>query len=462
MARLRLSEIAAATAGSILRGDGSTVFVSFGLDSRTIEPGGLFFAVVAERDGHDFVAAAAARGAAGAVVSRDVPPPHPSFVLLKVRDTVAALQDLARAVLAAHPAKVVGITGSVGKTTTKEFTAALLGPTFRVLKSEANLNNHLGVALSILKIEEAHEIAVLEMGMSAPGEVLALTGIAPPDVAVVTNVAPVHLEFLETLEAVAAAKGEILEGLKPGGTAVLNGDDPWGRTFARRATGRTILFGFDEEAEVRASGLVFLGLEGLRFVLHFDGLDRDVRLPFLTDSHVRNLLAALGVAQAFRLPWERLADAVAGLGPTMKRGTILRLAGGITVIDDSYNSSPLALESALRGYAHLPAKRRVAVLGDMLELGPEAPRYHEAAGRQARRFGWDVVAAVGPLARAITEGARAEGLDPSRILEFATSAEAADALPEIVAPDDLVLVKGSRGVRMERIIERLSAVFKEN
>jgi UDP-N-acetylmuramoyl-tripeptide--D-alanyl-D-alanine ligase len=462
MAPLRLFEIAAATAGSILRGDGSTVFVSFGIDSRTIEPGGLFCAVVAERDGHDFVAAAAARGAAGAVVSRDVTPPHPSFVLLKVRDTVAALQDLARAVLAARPVKVVGITGSVGKTTTKEFTAALLGPSFRVLKSEANLNNHLGLALSILKIEESHEIAVLEMGMSAPGEILKLTRIAPPDVAVVINVAPVHLEFLGTLEAVAAAKSEILEGLKPGGTAVLNADDPWGRTFARRAGGPVIRFGFGEEADIRASNFVFFGFDGLRFNLCYDGPDRDVKLPFLTDSHVRNLLAALGVARAFGLPWGQLKEAVAGLGPTTKRGTILRLSGGITVIDDSYNSSPLALESALRGYAHLPARRRIAVLGDMLELGPEAPRYHEAAGRQARNFGWDIVAVVGPLARTIAEGARAEGLATSGILEFDTSAEATNALPEFIAPGDLVLVKGSRGVRMERIVERLSAVFKEN
>jgi UDP-N-acetylmuramoyl-tripeptide--D-alanyl-D-alanine ligase len=462
MAPLRLSEIAAATAGSILRGDDGTVFASFGIDSRTIEPGGLFFAVVAERDGHDFVAAAATRGAAGAVVSRNVAPPHPSFALLKVRDTVAALQDLARAVLAARPVKVVGITGSVGKTTTKEFTAALLGPSFRVLKSEANLNNHLGLALSILKIEKNHEVAVLEMGMSAPGEIRKLTGIAPPDVAVVTNVAPVHLEFLGTLEAVAAAKAEILDGSKPGGTAVLNADDPWVRTFVRRAGGPVVRFGFGEDAEIRASDLVFLGLDGLRFRLGYDGADRDVRLPFLTDSHVRNLLAALGVARAFGLPWERLEKAVAGLGPTTKRGTILRLSAGITVIDDSYNSSPLALESALRGYAHLPARRRIAVLGEMLELGPEAPRYHEIAGRQAYNFGWDIVAAVGPLARTITKGARAEGLAASGILEFATSAEAADALPELIAPGDLVLVKGSRGVRMERIVERLSAVFKEN
>jgi UDP-N-acetylmuramoyl-tripeptide--D-alanyl-D-alanine ligase len=185
-------------------------------------------------------------------------------------------------------------------------------------------------------------------------------------------------------------------------------------------------------------------------------------LPFLTDSQVRNLLAALGVARAFGLRWEQLEEAVAGLGPTTKRGTLLRLSGGITVIDDSYNSSPLALESALRGYAHLPARRRIAVLGDMLELGPEAPRYHESAGRQAYKFGWEIVAAVGPLARTIAEGARAEGLAASGILEFATSAEAADALPEFIAPGDLVLIKGSRGVRMERIVERLSAVFKEN
>ena len=462
MARLRAAEIAAAAGGVLVQGDRAAVFSSFGLDSRTIEPGGLFFAVVSERDGHEFVPAAAARGAAGAVVSHDIAISDESFVLIKVKDTVAALQDLARSVLARHPAKIVGITGSVGKTTTKEFAAALLGTFFRVHKSEGNLNNHLGLALSILRIEADHEIAVLEMGMSGTGEIRRLTGIAPPDVAVVTNVAPVHLAFLESLEAVGEAKGEMIDGLKPGGTAVLNGDDPWGKTLAKRASGRVIFFGFEKDAEVRASGLAYAGFDGLQFRLYYDGSVHDVRLPFLTEGQVENLLAALGVAWALGLRWETLQPGLAAIEPAAKRGKIIRLAMGITVVDDTYNSSPRALAMALRSYLNLPAGRWVAVLGDMLELGPEGKKYHEEAGRNARRLGWDVVAAVGPSARWIAAGARAEGLDASLTPEFATSEEAAKKIPEMLKPDDLVLVKGSRGLRMERIVERLISFFKEN
>lgn len=462
MARLRASEIAAAAGGTVLQGDRGAVFSSFGLDSRTIERGGLFFALVAGRDGHDFVPDAAARGAAGAVVSRGVPAADKSFVLIKTADTAAALQDLARSVLVRHPAKVVGVTGSVGKTTTKEFIAALLGTIFRVHKSEGNLNNHLGLSLSVLRLETEHEVAVLEMGMSAAGEIRRLTGIAPPDVAVVTNVAPVHLAFFESLQAVAEAKAEILEGLKPDGTAVLNADDPWSKTLADRAPGRVITFGFSQDAEVRASGMAYAGYDGLQFRLHYDGAAREVTLPFLTGGQVENFLAALGVAAAFGLGWETLKPALAVLAPAAKRGNIIRLARGITVIDDTYNSNPRALDMALRSYINLPAGRWVAVLGDMLELGPEGDQYHEDAGRTAGRLGWDIVAAVGPAARRIAAGARAEGLDAARAPEFASSEEAAAKLPALLKADDLVLVKGSRGVRMERIVERLTALMKEN
>lgn len=462
MARLRAAEIAAACNGTLASGDGAAVFSSFGIDSRTIEAGGLFFAVIAERDGHDFVRAAAARGAAGAVVSRDVAAPDPSFVLIRVRDTVAALQELAGSVLSRSQARVVAITGSVGKTTAKEFAAALLGRAFQVHKSEANLNNHLGLALSILQIRQEDEIAVLEMGMSGPGEIRRLAEIAPPDVAVVTNVAPVHLEFLGTLDAVGEAKSEIIAGLKPGGTAVLNADEPWGRTLAGRARGDVLLFGFAPDADVRAADLEYLGYKGLRFRLDYDGTPRLVELPFLTDGHVIDLLAACGAARALGLRWEDVEPALAGLGPAAKRGRMIRLEGGIVVIDDTYNSNPRALAMALGGYSHLPAARRVAVLGDMLELGTDERKYHEDAGRTVRRFGWDVLAAVGPRGRWIAEGAEAEGLPENRIFAYPSSEEAADKLPDILSPGDLVLIKGSRGVRMERIIERLAEAVKES
>jgi len=261
---------------------------------------------------------------------------------------------------------------------------------------------------------------------------------------------------------VAEAKAEILEGLKPDGTAVLNADDPWSKTLADRAPGRVITFGFSQDAEVRASGMAYAGYDGLQFRLHYDGAAREVTLPFLTGGQVENFLAALGVAAAFGLGWETLKPALAVLAPAAKRGNIIRLARGITVIDDTYNSNPRALDMALRSYINLPAGRWVAVLGDMLELGPEGDQYHEDAGRTAGRLGWDIVAAVGPAARRIAAGARAEGLDAARAPEFASSEEAAAKLPAMLKADDLVLVKGSRGVRMERIIERLTALMKEN
>jgi UDP-N-acetylmuramoyl-tripeptide--D-alanyl-D-alanine ligase len=462
VARFRLDRIAALTGGVVVQGNPEALCGSFGIDSRLVQPGELFFAVVAGRDGHDFVADAAARGACGAVVSRDVPSLPAEFALVKVPDTVAALQALARAALAARPLRIVGITGSIGKTTTKEFAAALLATGYSVLKSEANFNNHLGLALSALKLEEGHEVAVLEMGMNAPGEIRALATVAPPDVAVVTNVAPVHLEFLKTMEAIVEAKAEILAGLKPGGAAVLNGDDPRVRALADRAPGRVILFGFSEGCEVRASKLESLGYNGLRFDLAYAGQIRPVRVPFLAESYITDLLAALGAAAAFGLPWDKVRDRIAGLAPFVKRGRVVRLSQGMILIDDSYNSSPLALEGALRSYGRLPAWRRVAILGDMLELGEGAKAFHEEAGKQAVRSGWDVIVAVGPLAKNFITGARSEGLDPDQTAEFETSAAAADGASGLVRPGDLVLVKGSRGVRMETIVARLQAEFKES
>ncbi|MBM3295628.1 MAG: UDP-N-acetylmuramoyl-tripeptide--D-alanyl-D-alanine ligase, partial [Candidatus Aminicenantes bacterium] len=362
---------------------------------------------------------------------------------------------------AALPVRVVGVTGSLGKTTTKEFAAALLATRYAVLKSAGNFNNRLGLSLSALKLEEGHEVAVLEMGMSAPGEIRALAAVAPPDVAVITNVAPVHLEFLKTLEAVAEAKAEILEGMKAGGTAVLNGDDPRLREKAGRAPGRVIRFGFSVGCEVRASGLESLGYDGWRFDLVFGGRKRAVRVPFLSAGFVSDLLAALGAAAAFGLPWESLEKTLARLEPPAGRGRVLRLGRGIVLIDESYNSSPVALDGALRSYVRLPAGRRVAFLGDMLELGEGAEAFHREAGGRAVREGWDVLAAVGPLAEKLLAGAREAGLPAARTAAFPSSAEAASSAAGLVRPGDLVLVKGSRGVRMETIVVRLEKAFKE-
>ena len=461
MAVLTIGEIARVTGGTILQGAAGPGFESYAIDSRLVLPGGLFFAVPGRRDGHDFVADAAAKGAAGAVVSRPVAAPGPSFGLVLVRDTVAALQALAREVLSRQRVKVVGITGSVGKTTTKEFTAALLAPRFRVLKSEGNFNNYLGLALTVLRLDPADNAAVLEMGMSAPGEILALTRVAPPDVAVITNISPVHLQFFRGLEEIAEAKKEILDGAKPGATAVLNGDDPLVLKIAADFPGPRVTFGRDRSCDVRADDLAPQGYAGFEFVLRYGRESGRVALPCVNEAAVVNLLAAAAASLALGLSLDEIRPAMRDLKPFAMRGTVVEAGRGVRVYYDSYNSNPRALETALKSLASLPAARKVAVLGDMLELGEGEREFHRKAGETVARAGWDVLVTVGPLAAAIADGAEAAGLVRSAVHRFADAPAAAAAIGGIVRDGDLVLVKGSRGVKTEAVVEALKARGKE-
>ncbi len=463
MAELRLDQIAKRTRGRIVQGDSSIVFSRFNIDSRRTQPGELFFALVARRDGHDFVGDAHARGAAGAVISKDISYRRPDFSLIRVDDTTVALQELAQSVLADQPVKVVGITGSIGKTTTKEFTASLLGQELRVLKSEANYNNLLGLALSILKLEPAHEVAVLEMGMSGRGEIRELTKLAPPDIAVITNVSPVHLQFLGSLEEIARAKKEILEGTKQGGLAVLNGDDPWVSQIGRDWTGPKLTFGFAATCDVRALRIERKGYEGMviELALKSAGEKRKVHFPFFYEDYVYNLLAAVGVSQALGLSTEAVLQAVPLLRPFDRRGTLLELPSSIKLIDDSYNSNPRALASALKSLSELPARRKVAVLGDMLELGEKENDFHFQAGQDAVRFGWNFLITVGERSLHLAEGARRAGLAPQNIRSFASAEEASTVVFSLLREGDLVLVKGSRAMSMELIVERLKSAAEE-
>jgi UDP-N-acetylmuramoyl-tripeptide--D-alanyl-D-alanine ligase len=462
MVELRTDQIAEKIRGVLLQGPPSLVFREFNIDSRLTKPGELFFALVARRNGHDYVPAAAERGAKGAVISKDIHIADTTFALIRVQDTLNALQSLARQVLTEHQVKVVGITGSVGKTTTKEFTAALLGEEMNVLKSEGNFNNQLGLALTILRLEKHHQAVVLEMGMSAPGEIRALTGIAPPDIAVITNIHPVHLEFLKTTETIAAAKQEILDGLKTSGTAVLNGDDAFVRKIAGSWNGKKITFGFSQGCDIQARNIQSRGYDGFIFDLKYGREERAIRFPFLAESSISNLLAALGVAHAFSLPLEKVERPIQELRPFMRRGTLLRLGRQIKVIDDSYNSNPKALEAALRSLSRLPAKRKIAVLGDMLELGDGAAVFHEKAGRQVVLSGWDLLVTVGSLSRSMADGAKSAGMPAERVFSFQDSEEAAEYIPGLLQDGDLVLVKGSRGIQTEKIVEKIRNAFKES
>jgi UDP-N-acetylmuramoyl-tripeptide--D-alanyl-D-alanine ligase len=455
MAALRLDEVARRTGGRIVRGSPGLVFEKYGLDSRLMTGGELFFAVAGRRDGHDFVSAAADRGAAGAVVSKPVSVPDPDFGLVEVGDTVAALQTLARSVLRGTSARVVGITGSIGKTTTKEFAAEILSDRYRVLKSEGNFNNRLGLPLSLLGIGPEHEVAVLEMGMSAAGEIRELTAIAPPDVAVITNVRPVHLQFFRSLDGIARAKREILDGPKEGATAVLNGDDPLVMEIASDWKGQKLTFGFSAGCDVRADDVRHRGFEGLGFLLRSGAEMAPVEIPFLNEAFVPNLLAAAAVGRAFGLSVEQIRPRIAGLRPLPMRGVLVELKGSVRLYDDSYNSNPEALEAVLRSLAGLPARRKVAVLADMLELGEREVDFHRRAGEAVVRWRWDTLITVGPLAAHIAAGAIAAGMDPEDVRSYLDSQAAAGEISNLVRDGDLVLVKGSRGMRAETIVKRL-------
>lgn len=460
MVELRLDQVAEKIKGEILQGSASLVFSKFNIDSRQTEPRELFFAIKAQRNGHDFVPAAFKKGASGAVISEEIPAPSKDLALVKVDDTLNALQELARQVLLDFKVPVIGITGSNGKTTAKEFTSSILGQKYQVLKSEGNYNNSLGLPLTLLKLAGRDKIAVLEMGMSKPGEIRTLTRIAPPDIAVITNINPVHLAFFNSVEEIALAKREILEGTKENGTAVLNGDDPLVKKISRDWKGKRIYFGLSPGCDLRAVNIRKNGFEGMTFDLVHRERREEVRFPFFYESFLYNLLAALGVAFSLSFSLEEIAPQIPKLTHFSMRGKLIRFEKNIKLVDDSYNSNPNALDQALRGLASLPARRKIAVLGDMLELGEKEAEYHFQAGKHAAQYGWDILVSVGPLSPHMVEGALSEGLRREQVFSFPDSEEAADAIPSIIKEGDFILVKGSRGMKMEKIVERLKKTLK--
>jgi UDP-N-acetylmuramoyl-tripeptide--D-alanyl-D-alanine ligase len=455
LAELSGAELAQKMNGSIVQGSPSLTFNSYSIDSRTSLQGSLFFALKAERNGHLFIPDALKKGAAGAVLSQDISPVDKAIFLLQVKDTTLALQILAHRVLMDSQCQVVGITGSVGKTTTKEFTSLLLAEKYTVLKSEGNFNNHLGLPLSLLNLTRKHEIAVLEMGMSHQGEIQALTQIAPPDVAVITNIKPVHLEYFESIEDIALAKKEILQGAQSDGTAVLNADDCRVLEIAKDWTGKKILFGQTDQCDIRAQKIKKMGFEGMVFQLVYGSDSAEVKLPFLYDCYLENFLAAAGVAYAYSVPLQNILDRLPDLETLPQRGVHYRLEGDIHLIDDSYNSNPAALETALKSLSASPCKRKIAILGDMLELGNQEDEFHYQAGRTAVQNNWNLLITVGPLGRHTAEGALLEGLKKENIISFDNSIEAAAEIDEFIQKGDLVLIKGSRGTRMEKIVKIL-------
>jgi UDP-N-acetylmuramoyl-tripeptide--D-alanyl-D-alanine ligase len=463
---LSAADIAAAAGGRVVKGDAGTRIGRIAIDSRTLVAGDFFVAIKGERfDGQRFVRDALARGALGALV-RDVPGDLPDGagrppVVIEVEDTTRALQDVARDVRRRSGSRVVAITGSAGKTTTKEVSAEFLSSRYRVFRNKGNLNNHIGLPLSLLELRSRPEVAVVELGMNHPGEIRTLVHIATPDVRVWTNVGDAHLGFFESPDAIADAKGEILEEAQADTVLVANANDARVMSRARRFAGRVATFGIETPADVSAIDVQHRGLNGVSAHLHTPRGDADIETPLLGLGNLANVLAAAAVAIEFDVPVSEIVERAARLRPATHRGELLRLPGGITLIDDSYNSSPAALRQALQTVATASGcARRVAVLGEMLELGAHADRLHREAGRAAADASLDLLIAVGgDAARTLAEAAMTQGMAASRVMHVATKEEAATLALERIRPGDLVLVKGSRGIGTDAVVDRLKAEF---
>jgi UDP-N-acetylmuramoyl-tripeptide--D-alanyl-D-alanine ligase len=448
--------------GQVVGGDMTREFAAVSIDTRTLVPGDLFIAIRGEHfDGSDFAQAAIDAGAAGVVVNLGrggALAVKDGTVVIEAADTTAALQALARAVRRASGTKVVAITGSAGKTTTKEVTGEFLAARYEVVRNRGNLNNHIGLPLSLMELRHRPEIAVVELGMNHAGEISTLVGIAEPDIRVWTNVGEAHLGYFDSMDAIADAKAEIFEGATASTLLVANADDQRVATRRPAFAGRTITFGIDRQADVRATGVEDRGIEGTRAHVATPRGDLDLDTPLVGRGNLANVLAATAVAVECAVPLQAIAERARHLRPASHRGEIVRLPGGVTIVDDSYNANPTATKQALRLLGASKASRRIAVLGEMLELGDRAVELHEEVGRAAVEAGVDVLLAVGgEPASALANAAVAAGLAEDHVHHLTTSDRAADLAAALVAPGDLVLVKGSRGIRTDRVVERLKA-----
>jgi len=428
------------------------------IDSRTIKKGELFVAIKGARfDGHDFVPEVIKNGAWGALVDRSELDTKCSSLgglrnILPVEDTTFALQEMSQMHRKKFAIPVIGITGSNGKTTTKEMLASILKQRGSVLKNEGNLNNHIGVPLTLLKLDASHKSAVVEMGMSALGEIDTLARLVSPDVGVITNIGPAHLEFLGTMDVVAQAKAELLGNLKTDSTAVLNADDKYFTTLKHKYSGRVLSFGIENKADVSAFG-IRQGKNFTEMIIETDDSKVRVRLPAVGKHNIYNALAAAAAATAVGMPLDAVKNGLEDFSPVAMRSELKQIKGR-TVLADYYNANPGSVKAALETLITLRAGRKsVAVLGDMLELGDISADAHREVGRTVANLGVDVLITMGSLAMYINEGALEAGMPKDRVIAAGSHAEAAALLKERSKNGDAVLIKGSRGMKMEKILE---------
>jgi UDP-N-acetylmuramoyl-tripeptide--D-alanyl-D-alanine ligase len=450
---LTFHQLAEMIGGTVVQ-NGDVVCSSVVIDSREAKDDSVFFAIRGERlDGHQFLPQALQK-ARGAVVSSSANEIPAGKGVIRVDDTTRALQRMASAIRDRYDITLIGITGSAGKTTTKEMIATLIGTERRTWKSWGNFNNQIGAPLCLDNMPDDAQVVVSEMGMNHAGEIAEIAGLMRPQVGVYTNIAPVHIEFFGTIEGIAAAKRELLENVTPGGTIVVNNDNEHVVRISRDFSGHKVSYGVQNDADYRATNIRERGLLGTRFTLEGEGTARELELVLPGRHNLDNLLAAIATARAVGISWEGIERGVREVKPAYHRGVILE-ARGATIYDDTYNSNPYALSRTLELMTQAEAQgRRIAVIGDMLELGEQELQFHRDAGKSIPKS-IDVVVGVGKRTQALLDGAREAGFDAAALHHFADAAAAGEFLKTFVREGDLVLIKGSRGVGLDKAVAML-------
>lgn len=454
--------VAAATAGVIVQGSPDEAFSGISTDSRTIAPGELFFALRGERfDGHRFISEAAARGAKGGVVQQEPPQGMGArFVLIKVKETLQALGDFAQHWRKEHPIPLIAVVGSNGKTTTKEMVAAIISRRYKVIKNEGNINNLIGLPLTVTKIDPSHQVAILEMGMNRPGEILRLTEIAQPTIGIMTNIAPAHLEGVGSIQGVMEAKGELLQGMPTDGSLVFNADDPRVAELSRRFVGKKTSFAIQRDADWWARD-IHQAENGLSFQIENAVSAQHVTIRAIGRHQVYNALAAAAAASLLGLSMEDIRDGLEAFTPQPMRMELIPLGDGVTIINDAYNANPRSMEAALQALAELGVGKKIAVLGDMCELGRYAGQAHLGLGRKAAEMGIDRLFLLGGFAEKVAQGARERGMSPEAIHIGKDHGELTALLATALKGVDKgwILVKGSRIMKMEEVIRQLRDII---
>lgn len=460
MEAMTVQQLLEATGGTLLGPQQESSITSVETDSRAIHPGALFVALRGERtDGHRYIDMALDSGAAGCLTEETPGTIRGDKFYIKVPDTMAAIGQVARAYKARFPIPVIGITGSVGKTTTKDMVASVLGTKYRVLKTEGNFNNELGLPLTLFRLSRKDEICVLEMGMNHFGEIDYLTTLVCPDVAVMTNIGDSHIENLGSRENILKAKAEIFHYMKPGSLAVLNGDDPLLRTLEGKITPDILYFGGDGHPPYKAKSVQQLGSKGMTCVVQTPQREFEVTVPALGSHMIYPVLTACAIGEHFGLSQEELVQGIHAFVPTKMRMNVLR-QGDVTILDDAYNANPQSMAAALEVLAHSGGTFRLAILGDMFELGALGPELHYGVGEYAGTVGnIDAVLAVGELAQNIRDGARDAGVP--LVLYAPTKEKAKALLPQLVKPGAVVLAKASRGMAFEELVREVRRLAPE-